>query len=143
MRSFLVALFFVLVSTSPAFAGLPAGDFNFDDKIDAVDIDLLSAVVRSGQYSILYDLNFDLVVDDRDREIWVHDIVGTFFGDANLDGEFNTSDLILTFQIGEYEDDVPLNSGWASGDWNGDGDFNTSDFILAFQDGGFEAGPRK
>ena len=56
-------------------------------------------------------------------------------GDSNHDGIFNSSDLVLVFQIGEYEDGVPGNSTFEEGDWDGDGDFTTSDFVFAFQQG--------
>jgi hypothetical protein len=58
-------------------------------------------------------------------------------GDSNQDGVFNSSDLILVFQAGEYEDAINGNSTFAEGDWNGDGDFNSSDLVLAFQRGNY------
>ena len=61
----------------------------------------------------------------------------TDFGDANLDGVFNSSDLVSIFQAGEYEDESTNNSNWNEGDWNGDGEFDSSDLILAFQAGKF------
>ena len=67
----------------------------------------------------------------------------TFFGDSNLDGEFNSADLVVVFQAGEYEDGIAANSTWATGDWNGDTEFNTRDFVFAFPDAGFEAGKRQ
>ncbi len=67
---------------------------------------------------------------------------GTYFGDANLDGEFNTGDLVSVLSAGQYEDTVPQNSQWATGDWDGDGEFRTSDLVVALADGGFEQGPR-
>ncbi|MCA9172043.1 MAG: lamin tail domain-containing protein, partial [Planctomycetales bacterium] len=54
-------------------------------------------------------------------------------GDVNGDGQFNSSDLVLLFQIGEYEDSIARNSIYSEGDWNGDGDFDTADLVLAFQ----------
>lgn len=45
-------------------------------------------------------------------------------GDTNLDGHFNSADLVRVFQAGEYEDQVFANSSWEEGDWNGDGEFN-------------------
>ena len=45
----------------------------------------------------------------------VLDILGTYYGDANLDGVFNTSDFVLVFQVGKYEDDVPGNATWEGG----------------------------
>jgi hypothetical protein len=61
------------------------------------------------------------------------------YGDANLDGIFNSSDLVQIFQRGQYEDGRTGNSGWAEGDWNCDGEFNSSDLVLAFQTGGYTA----
>jgi hypothetical protein len=58
-------------------------------------------------------------------------------GDANLDGQFNTSDLILALQAGQYEDGVAGNSTWAEGDWNGDGEFDSHDLVLAFAYGAY------
>ena len=56
-------------------------------------------------------------------------------GDANLDGVFDSSDLVQMFQAGEYENDVAGDSVWADGDFNGDGEFDSSDLVLAFQAG--------
>ena len=54
-------------------------------------------------------------------------------GDSNGDGLFNSSDLIVIFQVGEYEDGIATNSDFNDGDWNGDGEFDSSDLIFAFQ----------
>ncbi len=60
-------------------------------------------------------------------------------GDANNDGRFDSSDLVLVFQAAEYEDDTPGNSTFEEGDWNDDGDFGSEDLVLAFQLGEYEA----
>ncbi len=60
-------------------------------------------------------------------------------GDTNLDGEFNSADLLAAFQAGEYEDTTRGNSTWAEGDWNRDGDFTTADFVYIFTWGGFRS----
>jgi hypothetical protein len=118
------------------------GDYNRNDIVDAQDIDILSyGIVGASSYEP-FDLDQSGVVDMADRTSMVVELLGTWFGDANLDGEFNTADLVAIFQAGEYEDGRELNSGWATGDWNGDFEFNTEDLTLAFQDGGFEQGPR-
>ena len=65
----------------------------------------------------------------------------SLIADVNLDNEFNSTDLILIFQAGEYEDGIEGNSTWFEGDWTGDGDFGTADLIAAFQTGVFETGP--
>ncbi|MCA9216959.1 MAG: lamin tail domain-containing protein [Planctomycetales bacterium] len=54
-------------------------------------------------------------------------------GDANGDGVFSSTDLVLVFQRNEFEDGIPLNSTFDEGDWNGDGEFDSSDLVHAFQ----------
>ena len=130
-----------LVAFARAGNGL-AGDFNGNGTLDAADIDLLSAAVRNGTGGANFDLNTDGNVDDGDRQIWINDLKKTYAGDANLDGEFNSTDFVEVFQAGEYEDGVAGNSTWATGDWNGDAEFDSGDFVAAFQAGGFEQGPR-
>ncbi|MEZ6120649.1 MAG: hypothetical protein R3C28_29295 [Pirellulaceae bacterium] len=105
-------------------------------------IDELTTAVRTGQTDDRYDVNQDGVVNQDDRTFWVHELRNTYFGDANLDGEFNSGDLVTVFNAGQFEDGVANNSDWASGDWSGDGEFDTSDFVVAFTDGGYELGPR-
>ena len=129
----------VVLSDFMLLAGL-TGDFNGDGLLDAADIDLLSAAV--GGTDLSFDLSADGVVNTADREAWVEDVSNTYFGDSNLDGEFNSGDFVQVFQQGEYEDSIAGNSGWADGDWNGDGEFDSGDFVLAFQSGGYEKGPR-
>jgi hypothetical protein len=60
-------------------------------------------------------------------------------GDSNHDGEFNSSDLVLVFQAGEYEDALPSNSTFEEGDWDGDGDFTTHYIVFVFQQGNYLA----
>jgi hypothetical protein len=122
-------------------SGVP-GDVDGDGDCDVNDIDVLAAAIRSGATESLYDLNGDSIVNSADHRFLVTELKNTWLGDANLDGEFSSSDFVAVFQIGQYEDTVVGNSGWAQGDWNGDGDFSSSDFVAAFQDGGFEQGPR-
>ncbi len=62
-------------------------------------------------------------------------------GDSNGDGQFNTADLVLVLQAGEYEDSIPNNSTYEEGDWNGDGDFDTGDLVFALQAGFYEVNP--
>lgn len=118
------------------------GDFDDSGVLDIPDIDLLTVAVASGSTDLQFDLNGDELIDQEDRVRWVEDLFGSYFGDSNLDGEFNSTDFVAVFQIGEYEDDEPSNSTWSEGDWDGDGDFTSSDFVLAFQAGGYEQGPR-
>ena len=120
-------------------AGIP-GDFDNDSMLTASDIDALSGAIRAASNEAQFDLNGDSQVNDADRTVWVQDLKNTYIGDSNLDGLFNSSDLVAVFSVGKFEQDV--DAGWADGDWTGDGRFNTGDFVAAFGDGGFEAGPR-
>ncbi|MCP4191793.1 MAG: hypothetical protein GY768_14355 [Planctomycetaceae bacterium] len=61
-------------------------------------------------------------------------------GDSNGDGIFDSSDLLLVFQAGEYEDAIPGNSDFSEGDWDGDGDFTTSDLVWVFNYGSYSNG---
>ncbi len=64
-------------------------------------------------------------------------------GDSNHDGRFDSSDLVLVFQIGQYEDGIPQNSTFEDGDWNRNGDFDSTDFVFAFQQGTYVAAARR
>ena len=109
-----------LVDLSP---NLP-GDFNADRQLDAHDIDELSAVIRLGTHSTRYDLTDDDLVNGDDQAMWVHELKRTYFGDANLDGLFNSDDFVQVFAVGKYESDQE--ASWAEGDWDGDGLFSSA-----------------
>ncbi|MCA9169715.1 MAG: hypothetical protein KDB23_18705 [Planctomycetales bacterium] len=129
-----------LVGNAEAKPRIP-GDFNAALVLSVVDIDYLIQGIRNGTDLVL-DLNDDALVNSNDLAFWISELKRTYFGDANLDGVFNSTDLVEVFNSGEYEDDVVSNSTWGEGDWNADGDFTTRDMVLAFQDGGYEQGPR-
>jgi outer membrane protein assembly factor BamB len=118
------------------------GDFNLNGELDVNDLDLLTLAVFNGSTNLAFDLDGNGVLGQGDRKVWVNDLKNTFFGDANLDGQFNTGDLIHVLIPGLYEDNIPNNATWATGDWDGDLDFGTGDLIIALQDGGYEQGPR-
>ncbi|MCA9151325.1 MAG: hypothetical protein KDA92_18565 [Planctomycetales bacterium] len=110
--------------------------------IDAADIDQLTTATVMNPTFGYFDLDGSGMAHGDDRTYWVEHVRKTYFGDANLDGEFGSRDLVTVFTAGEYEDELVGNSTWASGDWNWDGDFTTSDLVKAFDAGGTEQGPR-
>ncbi|MCA9200162.1 MAG: hypothetical protein KDA87_21635, partial [Planctomycetales bacterium] len=114
------------------------GDFNSDGLLSADDIDQLFRVIQSGIYSSLHDVNGDQTVDDLDRDTWIQDLRQTWAGDANLDGTFDSADLVQVFQASQFEDSIIANSTWETGDWTGDGEFDSSDLVYAFQMGGYQ-----
>jgi hypothetical protein len=122
---------------------LQRGDFDANGIVGLMDLDALAHVLANGRVDHRYDVNYDSKIDREDQRIWVEQIRKTWFGDANLDGLFDTSDLISVFKAGEYEDSVSDNSTWSDGDWNADLEFDTGDLTLAFQSNGYEQGPRQ
>ena len=111
------------------------GDLNDDHSVDADDVDMLFAAIRTGSSDSRHDLDRNKSVNSDDAQFLVSNLIGTVFGDANLDGVFDSSDLIQVFQSGRYEDSGPDDSKWESGDWNGDGRFDSGDIVLAFKTG--------
>jgi hypothetical protein len=122
------------------FTGGLDGDFDGGGSLDAGDIDDLTAQSAGGLHPAAYDLNSDALVNDQDIGVWIRDLFNSWIGDANLDGEFNSSDLVAVLSSGTYEADV--NSVWSTGDFNGDGRTNSGDLVAALSDGGYEVGPR-
>lgn len=118
-------------------ASLP-GDFDGDHVLDVDDINQL--IAARGTDEFLYDVNSDGRVNADDLLAWVQTLRRTWIGDANLDGQFGTDDLITVFRAGTFETGLPAR--WEEGDWDGDGVFATTDIIAAFSDGGFERGGR-
>ena len=118
-------------------AALP-GDLNQDTKVDTHDIDRLCKGIKAQSQDSAFDLNDSGDIDLDDYDYLVRVILGTGPGDANLDGVFDSSDLVQVFQRGEYEDNQTANSGWSEGDWNCDGEFNSSDLVVAFQGGDYQ-----
>lgn len=116
------------------------GDFNSNEQLDAGDMDLLTEAVSAGTNDVDFDLDNDQIVNDEDRRVWIEDLANSYFGDSNLDREFNSADFVAVFAAGKYESGQP--ALWSEGDWDGDGVFNSGDFVKAFGGGGYESGPR-
>jgi hypothetical protein len=116
------------------------GDFNGDGVLDAADVDDLARQTAGGTNPAAYDLNQDALVNSQDLGIWVKDLFHSWIGDANLDGQFNSGDLVAVLASGTYEIDV--DAVWSTGDFNGDGRTNSGDLVAALSDGGYEMGPR-
>lgn len=116
------------------------GDFDEDFVLTANDIDLLAGQLRAGSTDLKFDSNYDGQLDPSDHGAWVRHLAHTWYGDADLNGEFDSGDLIIVLASGKYETDVL--AAWPSGDFNGDGRANSGDLVAALADGGYEAGRR-
>ncbi|MCA9262213.1 MAG: right-handed parallel beta-helix repeat-containing protein [Planctomycetales bacterium] len=106
-----------------------AGDFDGSGDVDAHDIDALysvidsDSVIDSGNASGGYDLDGDGDIDQGDVDHLVHEILGTEYGDANLDGQVDATDF------GAWDDHrFTSGTGWAEADFNGDGVTDGLDF---------------
>ncbi len=104
-------------------AGGLAGDFNFDGREDAADIDLMCTAL--GTSDALFDLTADGQVDQADLDQLVLMELDTLYGDANLDRVVDTSDFNLWNQ-----NKFSSAAGWAGGDFNCDGFTDASDFNI-------------
>jgi hypothetical protein len=126
-----VGLGFVAPSAIP-------GDHNRDGLLDLADVTLQIDAIRGADSQ--FDLNQDGQIDQGDLETWIRTLKGTWIGDADLDGYFDSHDLIVVLSEGKYENGLPAT--WSQGDWNGDRRFATSDLVAALRDGGYQAGRR-
>ena len=118
------------------------GDYNNNRELDAEDLDLQAIEMQKPVQNLAeYDLNGDNVVDFEDRQLWVEDLKKTWIGDANLDLQFDSSDMVQVFTAGKYEKQGETVT-WEEGDWNGDLNFDSSDMVAAFVGGGYEMGLR-
>ena len=79
-------------------------------------------------------MNNDGKVDKSDLDFLIHNILHTEYGDANLDGFVDTSDLaIVRSKMGS----TLSGPDWASGDFNGDGFVDVADLAVVRQHMGF------
>ncbi|MCP4190086.1 MAG: PEP-CTERM sorting domain-containing protein [Planctomycetaceae bacterium] len=115
------------------------GDYNGNGLLDAGDLDLNAAVGIPAQ-DLAYDLNNDGIVNTADRVVWVNDLKNTWMGDADLNGVFDSGDLVTVFAAAKYE--TGQEASWGQGDWSGDQKFDSGDLVVAFSNAGYEAGER-
>lgn len=95
-------------------------DLNSDNKVNATDIDLLS--LKFNTHLDRFDFNGDGNVDRTDMDILIKGVLQVNYGDADLDGDVDASDLSsLRSHLGL------LGQGWAAGDSDGDGDVDATD----------------
>ena len=113
-------------------------DPNGDGQKTADDIDVICQAIRDREFVGSLDQNRNRRLSVTDAQQYAQEHLNALPGDANLDGVFNSADLVMVLQSGEYEDDIEDNSTWIEGDWNCDGDFNAHDLIVAMQKGSYQ-----
>ena len=112
------------VSVSSAEIGA-AVDFGSRLSIGAADIDALFDEIHSGNHNTSFDFTGDGLVDQQDMDELIENILGTTYGDTDLDGDVDTVDLITA--INNFINASSTAIGWATGDLDGDGDVDTND----------------
>lgn len=122
---------------SPGTAPATSGDINRDGAVTPLDIDLVCRALIDGNQD--FELDGVGTFDENDVDFLVEQMLRTSAGDVDLNGSFNSSDLVRVFQEGLYEDHLLKNAKWSSGDWNCDGEFTSADLVKAFQSGSFLA----
>jgi glucose/arabinose dehydrogenase len=110
-----------------------AGDFNSDNTVNFLDIDLLAEAARNNSEDPIYDLNGDNmvtfepsssgVVSDSDELVRV--ILVTDYGDTDLDDDIDTVDI--TRAISNFTGAGNIGKSWETGDIDGDSDTDTVD----------------
>lgn len=105
-------------------------DFNADRNLDAADIDLLSLLVRSGSDRDAFDLDENGSIEQEDRRMWIEDVFGSRFGDANLDKQVDMADFL------ELSKNFGSMGGWSKGDFDGNGYTQFRDFLMLSQNFG-------
>jgi hypothetical protein len=108
------------------------GDFNIDGLLNATDIDLLSRSVDGTD--IDFDLTEDGAVDGADRQFWVEDLKGSYFGDTDLNQSVEFADFLA------LADGFGGSGGWAEGDFDGSGVVAFADFLMLANNFGNSAG---
>gem|GEM_PF-1316361 len=109
------------------------GDITGDGVISAQDIDQLAAAVadptQGGKFTSavgqeFYDLTGDSALAAADVDALVQNILGTQYGDHDLDGDVDADDL-AAWQAGFDT----ANTSWANGNTDGDSDVDGADFL--------------
>jgi hypothetical protein len=124
---------------------LQVADLDNSGQITPADIDALFAAIADPPNADMsvFDLNRDGVLtsgsgEDSDVRHMVVLVLGTYFGDANLDWLFDSNDMVQVFSAGMFE--TGLEAHWSQGDWDGDFLFTSDDIVVAFIGGGYEQG---
>ncbi|MEE9212289.1 MAG: LEPR-XLL domain-containing protein [Phycisphaeraceae bacterium] len=104
------------------------GDFDNDGDVDADDIDLLTTNFGNAAF----DLDGDNDADADDLTFMVETILGTAFGDADLNRIVGFADFTV------MQNNFGLAGGWANANFNGDALVTFADFSILQNNFGFD-----
>ena len=104
-------------------------DFDNDGDVDIDDIDTLVGEIAAGENDLVFDLSADGAVDGADLDQWLDEAATIngfaaryLYGDSDLSGEVNASDLNNLALSGRGSAD-----GWSGGDFKPDGVVDAGD----------------
>lgn len=109
------------------------GDLNGDKLVDNDDIELLYDAVEQQIMASHFDINEDGEVNFDDAGYLVTHLLGTQFGDTNLDGDVDFSDFIT------FANNFDRPGHWQDGDFDGSGTVAFADFNLMTSNFGFDS----
>lgn len=108
------------------------GDLNADGNITIEDLQVIEENFGFDKTPEQGDLNLDTVIDVADATILIYDVAGTVFGDADLSGTVDTSDLAI--MAANFGLDAV---GYARADFTFDGVVDTRDLAVLAAGFGF------
>lgn len=113
-------------------AGVIVGDFNHDGIVNAEDIDLLRIAINTNSPDPIYDVNGG-GLDGTDFTYEVQTIIGSAFGDADLNQQVTFTDFVsLSTNFGSS------GTGWGQGNFNLDDITNFADFVAIANNWGID-----
>ena len=124
----------ILQAANPCINSSVPGDFNGDQTVDDADIDLLFTAITTGSEDLQFDLDSSDTVTSSDATFLVESILGTRFGDTELDRDVDITDFnALASHFDPAGDGDPQNGPfWNEGNFDGDDDIDITDFnVLA------------
>lgn len=119
-----------------------AGDFDGDDLLNDVDIDLLLRATPGTVPVVngLFNLNGDSQVivtantPASDTDVWVRTLKSSEYGDTDLDHDVDFDDLLT---VAQHYEGANAATGWARGDFTGDSVVGFDDLLRLAQYYGF------
>ena len=112
-------------------------DLDQNGSVDGADLDAFCMAVA--QHGLVYDYNQDQRANRDDFYAILINEFGTVPGDINVDGTFNSGDLVDLLQAGTLESGE-TDAVWSLGDFDCDGQVRTSDLVEAFRFGAYDRG---
>jgi len=103
----------------------PLGDFDSDNQVTPVDIDLLRTAIHLNDSHAKFSVNCDKLLNRDDMDHLIEVVLGTAYGDADLNKIVDFSDFIALSNNFGLSD-----TGWGQGNFNLDFQTDFIDFVI-------------